>query len=105
MTARKGVAAATTMPDLLKRTRTGSLQEGLAASFVAHSVGLLSTGGIALSKGGCIWSFEYTRQEQWPTPPDRTTPESSEKGGRHQKPGQAQHEEKWELHISVGKMS
>lgn len=49
MTARKGVAAATTMPDLLKRTGTGSPQEGLAASSVAHSVGLLSTGGIALS--------------------------------------------------------
>lgn len=54
MTARKGVAVATTMPDLLKRTGTGSLQEGLAASLVVHSVDLLSTGGIALSKAGCV---------------------------------------------------
>lgn len=111
MTARKGVAVATTMPDLLKRTGTGSLQEGLAASLVVHSVDLLSTGGIALSKvgcvcvGGCIPSFGNTKQEQWPTPPDRTTSGSSEEGGRHQKPGQAQHEGRWEFHISVGEVS
>lgn len=83
MAARKGVAVATTMSDLLKRTGTGSLQERLAASPAAHSVDILSTGGIALSKagcvGGCILSFGNTRQEQWPTLPRTGPPQEAQK--------------------------
>lgn len=110
MAARKGVAVATTMSDLLKRTGTGSLQERLAASPAAHSVDILSTGGIALSKAGCVGGvhselWQYQTRAVANTPQDRTTPGSSEEGGRHQKSREAQHEGSWEFHISVGEVS